>query len=300
VNLHLRAYLLLMGLFLIPADLARGQEQKEPIHDPAAVARRLIGAVKGGNADQRSDACMLLAQIGPVTADVIPALLGALQDENHHVRQAAAYALGSFGPASKDAVPSLVAALKDRDRFVRRSAAEALGKIRPAAKEAALALGKFGPAAVDAVPDLIGALQDRHPFMRLEAAEALGRIGPAVKAAVQALTEARRQDSDFRMPTAAALALFRLGVPPIDDLKDHEESFPAREIRRSAALKALGEMGPAAKDAVPALVKIIEDRYSRFTEKGTPHVRRVAAWEALQKIDPEAAKQVGPPGPDGW
>lgn len=55
------------------------------------------------------------------------------------------------------------------------------------------------------------------------------------------------------------------------------------EVRRSAA-KALGQLGTAAKDAVPALIETLKD------ENGD--VRQDAAI-ALKKIDPEAAKKAG-------
>jgi HEAT repeat protein len=54
-------------------------------------------------------------------------------------------------------------------------------------------------------------------------------------------------------------------------------------VGRSAA-KALGQFGPAAKEAVPALTEALKDV--------NPKVRQEAA-QALKIVDPEAARKVG-------
>lgn len=50
--------------------------------------------------------------------------------------------------------------------------------------------------------------------------------------------------------------------------------------------RTLGQIGPAAKDAVPALIKAARDK------KNKPLVQAEAA-QALKKIDPEAAAKLG-------
>ena len=55
---------------------------------------------------------------------------------------------------------------------------------------------------------------------------------------------------------------------------------------RGTAAEALGQLGPAAKAAVPALLDACEDRSVLV---------RHAAIEALRKIDPEAAHRAESP-----
>jgi HEAT repeat protein len=71
------------------------------------------------------------------------------------------------------------------------------------------------------------------------------------------------------------------GVPTLmDALKDVDECVPA------AVARSLGQIGAAAKEAVPARIDAFKDEV-----KGV----RARAAEALKKIDPEAAREVGVP-----
>jgi HEAT repeat protein len=54
----------------------------------------------------------------------------------------------------------------------------------------------------------------------------------------------------------------------------------------AAAARSLGQIGPAAKAAVSALIDALKDE-----DKDV----RTAAAEALKKIDPEAARKAGVP-----
>ncbi len=198
-----------------------------------------------------------LARLGP---PAIPVLTRALtdDDEDDRVRMHTASALGEMGPQAAEATPSLIQALKQHNEMV--------------AKWAALALGKIGPGAKDAVPALIDAMKGGDWDMRCCAAEALGQIGPGAKAAVPALEEALK-DEHARFYAAEALAKLGLpdkALPVLIALLEHESpSF------RKAAAKTLGEIGPPAKAAVPALREALKDK--------THYVRKAAA-AALKKI----------------
>ena len=65
-------------------------------------------------------------------------------------------------------------------------------------------------------------------------------------------------------------------------LNDREEPD---ERLRTAAVKALGEVGPRARAAVPQLLEIIEEDDNGY--------RVEVAAEALKKIDSEAAVKAG-------
>ena len=64
----------------------------------------------------------------------------------------------------------------------------------------------------------------------------------------------------------------------MEALKSKEEGLPGK------ALEALGKIGPAAKEAVPALVEIV---------KNGKKAMRKQAGDALKRIDPKAAAKAG-------
>jgi len=150
-------------------------------------------------------------------------------------------AIGSFGEDGAPAANVMVVALADPDAQVRAAAAWALSQTGapvaaavPALAKAlsdssprvrslaAIALEAMGPAAVPALPELVRALGDPVDYVRVPAATALGAMGTAARGAVHPLAE-------------------RLLV------RDEEVM-----VLRSVA-DALGDIGPDARDALPAL-----------------------------------------------
>jgi Protein of unknown function (DUF2961)/HEAT repeats len=162
------------------------------------------------------------------------------------VSERAAYlrAIGSFGPDAASAVKSITASLSDADDQVRGAAANALAQIGPGAAEsvselrkllsdssarvrcqAALALKSMGAKAGAAVPELTRALSDSVPYVRAASADTLGAIGPPGQASVPALIERLKND-------------------------------PGPNYVFDSAIYALGNIGPNAKEALPALEEI--------------------------------------------
>ncbi len=149
-------------------------------------------------------------------------------------------ALGAFGEDAGPAVPSVTAALDDSDPEVRSAAAWAFSQIGPNGAAAAPALGKslsdtspqvrilaalavraMGPTGAPAIPDLIRALKDPVGNVRASAASALGSMGRAAHTAIRPLADRLTADEDGLVLNGVAAAL--------------------------------GEFGPDAKDALPAL-----------------------------------------------
>jgi HEAT repeat protein len=148
----------------------------------------------------------------------------------------------------KAVVPMLIESLKHQDLFVREWAAHRLREI--------------GSDATVAVPALVKTLADKEQRVRSAAARALSQIG--------------RNGNIWEDPELVEVAVPRL----VNVLK--EEKY------HSFAAGALGQIGPAAKEAVPPLVEASKKDSIRF-----------AATEALKKIDPgTAAKVLGIIGPD--
>ena len=179
---------------------------------------------------------------------------------------------------------------------------------------AASSASRVGAKAGEAVPGLLKMLHDPDPRLQNMAMEALGKIGPdARKAGLAELAKDRPPSSSpnstnerepdpadgDRLPTL------------IQDLKDEDlnvrlkalrglgklgpaakEAVPAMVAAMKAdnqvafdAVEALGNIGPGAKEAVPALIDSLQDT--------TKYLRERAA-EALGKIGPGARTAVGP------
>ena len=108
--------------------------------------------------------------------------------------------------------------------------------------------------------------------LRLAAVKALVHLGkdqPGV--AVGYLVDAMERDADLRLE--AAMALARIGAASVDSLRGRVGHADAGV--RLWAVRSLGEIGPSAKDAIPALEGAAGD-----ADAGV----RDAAARALKKI----------------
>lgn len=214
-------------------------------------------------------------------------------------------ALGAdaMAEASQEKVASLIEQVKDRslDWQERQAAAEELGKIgKPAVPAlidllefdnapsfahvhlAAQALGEIGPDAADAIPVLAGLLEDFDDMHVLggvhvagSASDALARIGPP---AVSVLLEAFRH-RDARVRREAAGALGHIGPAA-------REAVPALIGAASAdadvgpyAIRALGKIGPVNHAVVPAIVQAL---------KSPQEETIISAMDAIGEIGPAA------------
>jgi HEAT repeat protein len=136
----------------------------------------------------------------------------------------------------------------------------------------------------DAVPALAAALKDDAVQVRVESARTLRAMGPSATAAVPALTQALA-DKETRVAVLAAAALVMVEpgkkaelVPILTGLLGS-----AHPYTRGIAARTLGEVGPAAKDAAPALRKLLADETDYFDPLFAPTVGGTAA-EALRQI----------------
>jgi HEAT repeat protein len=188
---------------------------------------------------------------------------------NEKLRPIAVQIAIRMGPKAKAAVPALIEAMETTkdDPLLRR--------------EVHFALAAIGPDAAAAVPQLTKALDDEIPEIRTSACYALGSIGPQAESCVQAISKlyASDKDDDFqRLSCLWALAhifpdnerIQRRAIPVFTQaLSD------SREHIRAEMATALGDIGPAAKSALPALKKATEDEFAEV---------RAAAKAAIKKI----------------
>jgi len=145
--------------------------------------------------------------------------------------------------------------------------------------QAAKALAELGPEAKAAVPALIAALNDSDEQVRGQVVRALGRIGPDAAAAVGPLLEvARKERSGF---VDISNAIVQIGKPAVPALVAQATKSPPWSSQSRYALFLLGDLGPKAREAVPALADLLRDEVLAFLVAKT-----------LLKIDPENANAI--------
>ena len=188
-------------------------------------------------------------------------LIAALGSGQESSRIEAIDTLGAMGEKAADALAALEGLLKDKSPAVRAHAAESLGEI--------------GSPAKSAVPALITLVTDPEKTVRREAIDAVRAIRPGPDVVLPLLVkQLEAADPAIRMSVLSAFAeQGKAAVPDlINALKNKEAAFWACLV--------LGEIGPDAAAAVPALIETLKD--------DRPEVRREAIL-ALAEIGQAAA-----------
>ena len=237
---------------------ARAAAAEKSTRESAASAIRTLQ-----DAGKCDIALQTLLEIGD---PAVPLLREALNDKDQHVRISAAKALAALGFYS-DALPTLTQSLSATDGATRH--------------RAAVALADIGPPANVALSDLESALSDPAPRVRAAAAWALGRIGKAAAPAIPALSnvlgDRPNQEENVRNAAAWALGEIGIGVPTAATaLAEALTNDSAARLRLTAA-NALGNVGAAASEVVPALLEGLRD--------SSTDVRDAVVW-ALGRIAP--------------
>ncbi|MGH7193268.1 MAG: HEAT repeat domain-containing protein, partial [Candidatus Saccharimonadales bacterium] len=256
--------------------LARVAKDDAEVQDKAT--RLIVESLKSDKVDVRRAAARALAETNPPPETTAPLLIQAIHDSDPSVIANAIDAMASLGPKIVPRVASN--GLKSKD--LRLYAVRILAKIGPDAKEAAPALaealkgsdgdfrreaqfvlGTFGADAAPAVPELIRSLDSNDEQVRNSAIYALGKIGPAAKAALPALRGLRDSDDAF-VRFAATWALVKIDpknpqliAAAVTELQ--KGLSDERPLVRLESAAALGELGAAAKAAVPELKKVATD-----------------------------------------
>ncbi len=222
----------------------------------------------------RSLACRCLGGMGGAAESALPALRLCLLDRDHHVRMAAVHALHEIDRGGKTVLPSLADTLTDPAGIVRGAALRAIGAI--------------GAPARPFLPQVRQALRDRIAWVHQWAVETLVNVG-SKEAALEALADLLRDEKGARRVDTLA-ALWRLTrdrahlAALVNLLEDDEEST------RRAAAHALDEIGPPAREFLPAI--------EALKKHPSPGVRSTAHWLArvLPLDQREAFIRYGPLG----
>ena len=155
-------------------------------------------------------------------------------------------------------------------------------------------LRKLGRGAMPAVPVLAEALSDAA--IAPQAAETLGNIGPEAEAAIPALVAAIERErgkasgigsgGPSTFSWRCGLALAQIGpasIPELIKLLAHED----RHVRMTAA-NALKEIGPRAKDAVPALNQASNDEDESVRRSVRAALARIGSRPNVGMAEPAA------------
>jgi HEAT repeat protein len=226
-----------------------GEEKRpEPRYEGKPIAYWVERLQKAESEQHRLEATQAIRAFGSDAAPAIPALVEMLDDRSPDFRKLVADLLYGLGPDANAAVPALVRSLKNQTA---RDPALVIKILR----------GVAGPDTREAVPELTKALQSEWADVRVNAALGLLRIEKNARAVVPVL--------------GAALVAERY-----PNLYGSGTEF---SILTTSAARALGNLGPDAREAVPQLKKA-----ALYHEDSDV---RVEAAEAIKKIDPQEFKK---------
>ncbi len=333
------AVALLMTLgWLTAAGPGLAQSPQDAANAAAKVVEQAIAGMK--KAKTIKDMRGALQALRPLGSKAVPRLLEMLKDARDRTRLRVVIGLGFLAEDAPQVIPVLFAIVKDRKEgpLNRGFALAALATTnqlwtdhlpllldaleKPFLRTVAdRILEDLGPRAKPLVPELIKRLhaaEDKAPLIHL-----LERIGPGAGEAIPEIVALYTSSTDRNQKWMAASALGKIGARP-EDVKGILPELLSRlkdgdwEVHFFAA-EMLGDLGPAAAESIPALVKDLGDadiqaaaigalgKMGRKAEKAVPEIlkilrkleaddgTRIRAMEALGRIglrDKEAIKEL--------
>jgi HEAT repeat protein len=212
--------------------------------------------------------------------EAVPSIISLLKDPDPDTRMQAARALGSLGERAHRVLPVLRAALKetalqDPDESVRNDAVNALLRA--------------GPQPASEVAGLIDSLQDEVEVVRFHAAIALGDLGSEARPSLPVLIHKALWDENPAVRVEAAVALWKIDrnkgplvIPALIKALASNNEFICW-----MAADCLGQIGPEARQAVPALQQALRKPFKMALIKKSLAL-------ALERIDTQAADSDGP------
>jgi len=245
----------------------------------------------------RGNMLAVLTRLGPIASEAAPAITAILSDKDPNFVAEALSALKCIGQEAKSSVPAIQPLLTNSDPTIRMLAAAAVASItgNPETAIPTLVEGLEGRIAGAPKAHIRVDMHQEMPGLVTSGPEAaailLGELGPTARASIPAL-EQRLKDKNQWIRLAAAQALWRISgdskkaLPVLIAILDSEVSptqsqWPSPGGSANYGLirtiEAIEEMGPAAREAVPALKRV-------RTFSGPARRSVNAALAAIQKL----------------
>lgn len=203
-------------------------------------------------------------------AAAVPALLRTVDAGEDHAPRMAIALLAEIGPEAGPAVPRLIELLDDSRRDVRVSAADALCEIAAHHPRVLSTLKRW--------------LVDPDPDMRFEAARLAQAIGEEARTAIPELVECLRRDRGDARHEAAVWALIALGgeaataVAPLLAALDERVRWTAVDVIGSISYRCrCCSIGAGDSSQVPALVRALDDPSEDVREESIRALGYIAA-----------------------
>ncbi|MBN9120269.1 MAG: HEAT repeat domain-containing protein [Planctomycetes bacterium] len=216
------------------------------------IAKRLLAA--RGAPHHYADAVAAMVAISPEPKDAVADLVPLLG--KHDWNASALRAICAAGPDAKDAIPAIRKYVRGELAAKEKDSGVYIAGFRD--------LAKLGP---DVVPLLVELLDSDHA--RDDALACLEVLGPKAKGAVPALVKFLKH-ADAEVRCRSAVLLWRLekdpaGVPVLAELLKADPTltdgrsapFGVKSNIAADAARALGEIGPAARAALPQLRSVV-------------------------------------------
>jgi HEAT repeat protein len=233
----------------------------DPSHEEAFLV--ISRALQLNDANVRAFSAMAISSAEVRSHALAPPLLECARDDNGTVRYFALEALGVIGNDSPETVEFLIEGIKNEDIGIgeKTSMAGALVNI-----------GK------PVVPLVIKLLDNPNDDVRSLALRVLGNIGPEADEAIPFLLN-KIKDRDKMIALAAGQALAHIGgkdvVLALTALLEDSEDY----VRYYAA-NTLGYMGPDASEALPSLLKCLEDEEARVRASAAIAIGSIEIYDA--------------------
>ncbi|MCU0703424.1 MAG: HEAT repeat domain-containing protein [Fimbriiglobus sp.] len=278
--------------------------------DVGSVVVDLSEGVRGEkDSDVRYEQATALQRFGPQAKPAVENLSTALADADPRVKAAAALALGLIGKDAKRSADELLPLVKDGSGDVRRAAVFALGRVEPddpvkaseaitkfttdldeqTRKEAVSSLCLLKDRSPGTVKAVAVALKDASVEVRRMAAAGLGTFERGAKEAEVELLAAIRKDGEDKLVKAYSVRSLCLGLKDdpakiLSELTARLDPTVEKESEvRIAICDEIGDFGPEAQSAVPALRLAQKDPEVKVRDAATFAIKKVIAKKEEKK-----------------
>lgn len=261
-------------------------------NDAESAVPAMIASLREPDNERRN---LIMTLVADLRHAAIPALIDALKDEDPDIRLGACQALGKMGIGAEEAIPHLIDLLDEVGQEVPYCASVTLGKIGEVddlveilrngsdRRRESVSKNAFDhlPEEIDPTEALIELIkgEESRPAVRLSAVNALGSRGSKSKNAVSLLVTVM---ADREVGFAAARALGKIGLSALSNTIEALGS--TNFIVRSWAAYAIKSMEQPAVEAVPSLIKLLDDQELIVSLDAKSALERIGTSKALEAV----------------